>query len=181
MRVLLQRGAFDDRSSALVVSALVIYGIGIFAHSGVEILSRGFYALSDTRTPVAAAVVAMILNVALAALLVTPFGLRGLAGAATLTAVLEFGLLLFALRGRIGGLNRPALERTLRSTVAATAVMAAVIVGSRFALSALGLASTGTLTAFAVVCIAGGLGAVAFAAVSFRLNRQDFEALLARG
>ena len=181
VRVLLQRGAFDDRSSALVVSALVIYGIGIFAHSGVEILSRGFYALGDTRTPVAAAVVAMILNVALAALLVTPFGLRGLAGAATITAILEFALLVFALRGRIGGLNRPALERTLRSTLAATAAMALVIVASRFALGFLGLSASGTLTALAVLLVAGGLGTVAFALVSYRLNRQDFEALLARG
>jgi putative peptidoglycan lipid II flippase len=181
VQVLLERGAFDDRSAALVVSALVVYGFGIFAHSGVEILSRGFYALSDTRTPVAAAVVSMALNVALAALLVTPFGLRGLAGAATITAVLEFGLLLFALRGRIGGLNRPALERTLRSTLIATGVMAALIVGSRFALGALGVNEGATLGALGVLVVAGGLGAVVFAAVSYRLNRQDFEALLMRG
>ncbi|MDA0302702.1 MAG: murein biosynthesis integral membrane protein MurJ [Chloroflexi bacterium] len=181
VQVLLVRGAFDDRSAALVVSALIVYGVGIFAHSGVEILSRGFYAFSDTRTPVAAAVVSMALNVALAALLVTPFGLRGLAGAATLTAILEFGLLLFALRGRIGGLNRPALERTLRSTLTATVVMAALIVGSRFALGVLGVTADSTLGALGVLVVAGGLGAVAFAAVSYRLNRQDVEALLMRG
>lgn len=180
VQVLLERGAFDDRSATLVVSALVVYGFGIFAHSGVEILSRGFYALSDTRTPVAAAVVSMALNVALAALLVTPFGLRGLAGAATITAVLEFGLLLIALRGRIGGLNRPALERTLRSTFIATGVMAALIVGARFALGALGVTAETTPGALGVLVAAGGLGALAFAAVSYRLNRQDLEALLMR-
>ncbi|MGE3857855.1 MAG: murein biosynthesis integral membrane protein MurJ [Dehalococcoidia bacterium] len=181
VQVLLERGAFDARSSALVVSALTVYGVGIFAHSGVEILSRGFYALSDTRTPVAAAVVAMILNVALAALLVTPFELRGLAAAATLTAILEFALLVLALRGRIGGLNRPALERTLRSTIAATVMMSVVILVARFALARLGVHGTDTLGALAVLVVAGGLGALTFAAVSYRLNRQDFEALLTRG
>ena len=178
VRLLLEHGAFDERSTDLVVSALVVYGFGIFAHSGVEILSRGFYALSDTRTPVAAAVVSMILNVALAALLVTPFGLRGLAAAATLTAVLEFGLLVFALRGRIGGLDGPVLQRSVTSTLAASAVMGVVIVVTRFALGYAGVTANGTLGAFLVILVAGGLGALVFGAVSYRLNRQDFEALL---
>ena len=178
VRLLLERGAFDDRSADLVVSALVVYGVGIFAHSGVEILSRGFYALSDTRTPVAAAVVAMILNVALAAALVTPFGLRGLAGAATLTAILEFGLLVFALRGRIGGLNAPVLQRSVRSTLIASAAMAVAIFLVQFALARAGLAATSSLGALAVLVIAGGLGGVVFVAVSYRVNRADFEALL---
>ena len=181
VRVLLEHGAFDARSSDLVVSALVVYGVGIFAHSGVEILSRGFYALSDTRTPVAAAVVAMILNVALAALLVTPFGLRGLAGAATLTGILEFGLLVFALRTRIGGLDLPALQRTLRSTLVATVALAVVILATRFGLGLLGMTDAGTLGALGILVIAGGLGAFTFLLVAYRLNRQDVEVLLARG
>ncbi|MSQ31011.1 MAG: murein biosynthesis integral membrane protein MurJ [Dehalococcoidia bacterium] len=180
VRLLLQHGAFDVRSADLVVSALMVYGIGIFAHSGVEILSRGFYALSDTRTPVSAAVVAMILNVALAALLVTPFGLRGLAGAATLTAILEFALLVIALRGQIGGLYSPALQRSLRGTLAATAVMAVVILATWLALRLLGVTAGGAFGALAVLVVAGGAGALAFAAVLYRLNPQDFAALLAR-
>ncbi len=50
---LLQSGAFSASSTDLVVSALVFYSIGLFAHAGIEILSRGYYAMSDTRTPVA--------------------------------------------------------------------------------------------------------------------------------
>ena len=180
VRVLLERGAFDDRSATLVTSALVVYGIGVFAHSGVEILSRGFYALSDTRTPVGAAVAAMILNVALAALLVMPFGLRGLAGATTLTAILEFGLLVFALHGRIG-LDAPVLRRSVRGTLIASALMAAAILLARLGLGLAGIGATGTLDAAIVLAVAGGLGALVFAAVAYRFNRQDFEALLTRG
>ncbi|MFA7250302.1 MAG: murein biosynthesis integral membrane protein MurJ [Dehalococcoidia bacterium] len=180
VRVLLERGAFDRQSAELVVSALVVYGVGIFAHSGVEILSRGFYALADTRTPVGAAVVAMILNVALAALLVTPFGLRGLAAAATLTAILEFALLVYALHDRIGGLSTPELQRSIRSTLAATAALAAVIVASRFALGLAGITGAGTMGALAILAVAGGAGALAFLVVAYRLNRADFEALLTR-
>jgi putative peptidoglycan lipid II flippase len=173
VRLLLQRGAFDARSSDLVVSALVVYGVGIFAQSGVEILSRGFYALSDTRTPVAVAVVSMVLNVALAAGLVVPFGLRGLAGAATLTAILEFGLLLWALNSRLGGLQSPALLRTVRSTLIATAALGVAIVAARLGLGLLGLTGASALGALAVLLVAGSLGTLAFAATLYRVSPQD--------
>src|SRR5690606_15828305 len=81
-RPLLERGVFDAASTEMVADALVFYAAGIAAMAGVEILSRGFYALSDTRTPVTIAVIAMALNVAFAALLVQPFGIAGLAAAA---------------------------------------------------------------------------------------------------
>ncbi|MQC18228.1 MAG: murein biosynthesis integral membrane protein MurJ, partial [Chloroflexi bacterium] len=106
VRLLLERGEFGADSTALVVDALVFYSVGIAAHAGVEILSRGFYAMSDTRTPVTIAVIAMALNVAFAALLVQPFGVAGLAAAASLAALLEFGLLARLLDVRLGGLER---------------------------------------------------------------------------
>ncbi|PKN78268.1 MAG: murein biosynthesis integral membrane protein MurJ, partial [Chloroflexi bacterium HGW-Chloroflexi-9] len=139
VRVLLERGAFDADSTALVVGALVVYGLGIFAHSGVEILSRGFYALSDTRTPVAVAVVAMAMNVAFAALLLSPFGVRGLAGAASLSATLEFLLLLRLLDVRLGGLERRALRRTVGGTALGSIVMAEAVVLALLLLRAAGV------------------------------------------
>ena len=103
VRLLLQRGAFDADSTALVVSVLVVYAVAVWAHASVEIMSRGFYALSDTRTPVAIAVFGMLLNVAGCAALVEPFGIAGLAAAASIAAVAEFALLLWALRRRLAG------------------------------------------------------------------------------
>src|SRR5690606_20472919 len=89
IQILLERGAFDAESTSLVVDALVFYSIGIAAMAGIEILSRGFYALSDTRTPVTIAVAAMALNVTVAAIFVRPFGIGGLAAAASLSALAE--------------------------------------------------------------------------------------------
>ena len=75
---LLRSGSFDATSTDLVVSALVFYSIALFAHAGIEILSRGYYAMSDTRTPVAFAVISMIVNLVLSLVLVWPFGIKGL-------------------------------------------------------------------------------------------------------
>ena len=99
--VLLQRGAFGSASTDLTSQALFFYALALFAHNGIEILSRGFYALSDTRTPVALALLSMLLNIALAAALVGPLEVRGLALALSLASIAEFGLLYLLLRRRV--------------------------------------------------------------------------------
>ena len=52
IRLLLERGEFTTRSTALTAAALAFYSIGLIGHSAIEILARGYYALHDTRTPV---------------------------------------------------------------------------------------------------------------------------------
>lgn len=173
VRVLLQRGAFDVESTDLVVAALTIYAAGIAAHSGIEILSRGFYAVADTRTPVAIAVAAMLLNLALSAAFVAPFGLRGLAGAASITAFVEFGMLLWVLSTRLGGLERRALTRTVGSTIAATLALTVIMLLALVALSAAGIDGATALGSLVRIVVAGTLGLIAFGLAGYLANRED--------
>ena len=175
IQILLERGEFDARSTDMVVDALVFYAAGIAAMGGVEILSRGFYALSDTRTPVTIAVITMALNVAFAALLVQPFGIAGLAAAASLASLVEFLLLLRLLDVRVGGLDRIPLRRSIGSTAIASIVMAQVVIIVRLLLGAAGLDEGSTLGSLLLLLIAGALGGLAFLGVSAGLNRDDYQ------
>ncbi len=138
VQVLFQRGAFDQHSTQLVAWALLWYGLGLLAHSVVEILSRGFYALQDTRTPVLVGGLAMSLNVALSLLLAHLFrvwGLfphGGLALANTLATWLEMlGLLVFLSR-RVGPWGLDAWLKTwLRSGLAAGVMGVGLVTGWR--------------------------------------------------
>jgi putative peptidoglycan lipid II flippase len=124
--VLLQRGAFDADSTALTAQALLFYAPALFAHSGIEILSRGFYALSDTKTPVALAIGSMLINLALAAALVGLLEVRGLALALSLAATIEFLALYVLLRGRVPRLgDKAAISSLMRIAVAAVLMAAA--------------------------------------------------------
>ncbi len=49
--LLYQRGEFGPESTAIVAWALLWYAAGLVGHSVVEIISRAFYALHDTKTP----------------------------------------------------------------------------------------------------------------------------------
>ncbi len=124
---LLRSGAFGTSSTDLVVSALVFYAIALFAHSGIEILSRGFYALSDTRTPVTFAVMSMLINLVLSLILVWPFGVGGLAAALSIATIDEFTMLVRTLNRRLGGLDSARMGASVAAIVVATVLMAEVI------------------------------------------------------
>lgn len=109
--IIFQRGVFDAQSTKMVAWALLWYAAGLVGHSVVEVVSRAFYALHDTKTPVFVGVAAMSLNVGLSFLFTNLFARNGwmphggLALANSLATFLEMGALLFFMRRRLSGLN----------------------------------------------------------------------------
>jgi putative peptidoglycan lipid II flippase len=120
VRMLLERGVFTAHSTQLTAYALAFYAFGLIGHSLLEITSRAFYALHDTRTPVGIGVGSMILNVVLSLLLRPVLAHAGLALANTIATTLEMLLLLWLLTRRLGGLEWGGLSSTtVRSALAA--------------------------------------------------------------
>jgi putative peptidoglycan lipid II flippase len=180
VRVLLQRGAFTGASSELVAAALVWYAFAVFAHAGIEILSRGFYAVADTRTPVMYAVLSVVVNAALSAALVGPYGLRGLAAATSVAAVLEFALLSRALAQRLGEMRGRGIGSSLLRTLAATVVMTEVMVIVLVVLRAAGVEGTGAFGALALTVIGAGVGLGVFIVTAAWLHSAEVTEVLER-
>ncbi|MCB2178799.1 murein biosynthesis integral membrane protein MurJ [bacterium] len=132
--MLFQRGEFDDRSVALTAWALLWFALGLVSHSVLEIVVRAFYAMQDTRTPVAVGVVAMGLNVVFSLtfpLWFTHMGWMphgGLALANTAATTLEVGVLLWIIRKRLDGLEGGHVLKGVGSSVIAVVAMSAVVV-----------------------------------------------------
>jgi putative peptidoglycan lipid II flippase len=132
--LLFQHGSFDANSTALVAWALLWYAAGLTGHNVVEILSRAFYALHDTKTPVFVGATAMALNVvfsfAFSALFTRvgwmPHG--GLALANSLATALEMTALFVLMRRRLKGLNGLSLSRGLLQAALATLGMSIVLI-----------------------------------------------------
>jgi putative peptidoglycan lipid II flippase len=109
--LLFQHRTFDAHSTDLVAWALLWYAAGLIGHNVVEILSRAFYALHDTKTPVFVGAVAMTLNIvfsfAFSAFFAQigwlPHG--GLALANSLATALEMTALFVLMRRRLKGLE----------------------------------------------------------------------------
>jgi putative peptidoglycan lipid II flippase len=111
--VLFQRGEFNAQSTADTAFALQFYALALFAHSGLEIVTRAFYALQDTLTPVAVGVGAMALNIALSIALLPALAHGGLALANSLATILEVLVLFVILTNRLipkSAIRNPKLE-----------------------------------------------------------------------
>lgn len=114
-----QRGAFTRESTDMVAWALLWYAAGLVGHCVVEVASRAFYALHDTRTPVTVTSAAMLLNVFLSLLFwngfsrlsLPPHG--GLALANSLATALEAIVLLVLMRRKLQGLEGMVIFRAV--------------------------------------------------------------------
>jgi integral membrane protein MviN len=130
-----QHGTFTAESTELVSWALLWYASGLLFHSVVEIVSRAFYALHDTMTPVLVGAVAMSLNIGFSFLFAWLFGLvgwlpfGGIALANTLATALEMGGQLFFMRRRLGGLHLKLIARGFSKATLATLVMSVALWG----------------------------------------------------
>jgi putative peptidoglycan lipid II flippase len=134
---LLERGEFGPAATAATAYALGFFAVGLVGHSVIEIVTRAFYALKDTKTPVAIGVVAMLLNILLSVILMRLFvGLGwpahgGLALANSIAATLEMVALLLWLRPKMGGLSASGLAAPVvkSSSMTAGMVLAVLLVG----------------------------------------------------
>lgn len=178
--VLLQRGAFDAASTEVTASALVFYAPALVAHSGIEILSRGFYVRADTKTPVTIAVLAMLVNLGLAAVLVGPMELEGVALALSIATVVECLLLFSRLTISMRELVEGGLVDGLARMAGATAVMGVTVTALYLGLSEAGLDAGNGVDALAILTICGGLGALVYMGVSRMLGLEEPGLLLSR-
>lgn len=112
IRVLFERGVFSAQDTLLVAWALLFYGLGLAALTALEVISRAFYALNDTLTPVLAGGAQIgfmvVLSYWLSQRAFPAWGLLAAGGLAlgySLSNFLEAGLLLLLLRRKMGGLN----------------------------------------------------------------------------
>jgi putative peptidoglycan lipid II flippase len=116
-----------------VAWALLFYALGLIGHGLVEILSRAFYALHDTKTPVLIGVGAMSLNLVMSFLFVWLFRIwklmphGGLALANSAATLIESAILLVLMRKRLSGLEETKLVISFIKALFAGAGMAAVI------------------------------------------------------
>ena len=131
--ILFERGLFDERSTQNVATVLSYFALGLIALMMLEVVSRAFYSLSDTWTPVLAGglqvALMAVLSLWLGLMLFPQWGglpVAGLALGLTISNYIEVILLLWLLKRKMGGLNGRSLFNSGWRLLAATGMMTAV-------------------------------------------------------
>ena len=101
--LLFGRGAFTPEAIDMTANALFYYSIGMIAFGLRDILSRAFYALQDTKTPMINAAIAVVINIILNLALSRYLGIGGLALATSIATIVGTLHFFVTLRKKIGG------------------------------------------------------------------------------
>ena len=183
VRLLFERGAFTAGSTNHVTYALTCLAPGLVLFSTVNIFARAFYALGDTRTPMLISVACLVLNFIIACALLKPLREGGPGIANTLTSCLNVGLLVFALRKKLGQLQLEPLRKNLSPLGLMTVVAGLVAWGSwRLWENYLGHANLALKTGavFVPAAIAGGIYLLAALAFKIPAAKEIVEFALAK-
>lgn len=107
VRLLFERGAFDERATAMTAVAVLFYAVGLVGFAANIILTRAFYAFQDTRTPVKLLAVNLVINIILSIILMRPLLHGGLALGSSISVLVNTALLVHYLNKRLPGIWDP--------------------------------------------------------------------------
>lgn len=102
VNLLFQHGQFAYAATQGTAEALLFYSLGIWSVVGVRVVTAAFYSMQDTKVPVKIAAVGMISNIVFSFFLMGPMKHSGLALAYALASWINFSLLFFFLRKKLG-------------------------------------------------------------------------------
>ncbi len=165
-----ERGAFNQGSAEITSAAVFFYAIGLLGQAGVFLLTRVFYSLQDTRTPVKIAVVAVLLNLVMSLILIKPLQLGGLALASSLYSLANMTLLMVFLGKKLPGLYHNGLLKFGLAVLVSAGLMAAATYAANRALDGW---LSGTAGLILQVGLAGAAGLAVYLAAVLLLGARE--------
>jgi putative peptidoglycan lipid II flippase len=172
IRIAFQRGLFTPEDTRRTAECLRMYALLCLPTCVSPVLTRGFYAMRNTKIPAVISAVSVGVNVIFNFALIGPLQHSGLALATAVASAATMLMLLLMLRRTLGPLGLRSSLRELGKAVLATAVMtAAVILGFRL----LPVMSGGTVQCIALTAALALSGAVLYAALHFILRSEIFK------
>lgn len=126
VEIAFRRGAFDATATLMTSQALTFYSIGLVAMALNLLLTRVYYSLQDTKTPIVNGAISVAFNIVLNLILVKFMAHSGLALATSIATTIATFLLLYGLKKKIGSLGTKGYITTFIKTGLASGVMGLV-------------------------------------------------------
>ncbi len=172
---LFQRGAFTFHDTQQTNYALLCYTLGLWAFSGLKVVTQAFFSLKDTKTPLWVSIIAVVVNLGGGIILMGPMAHGGLALATSIAAAVNVIILFVILIRRLGEFPTKEFVQSILKICLASLVMGVFIYFSgSFGEWHRGLTARNGLVL--LVCVFGGL--VAFAAAAHLCRCGELRSLL---
>jgi putative peptidoglycan lipid II flippase len=134
--VAFEHGKFVRDDTGMVAGILLFYSIGLCGYFTQQVITRAFYSMQDSKTPMQSALIAVMANIVLNLTLIWFLGTRGLALSTAICSYVQVVILIVFLRRSLRHKGAEAsildgLGRTLVKTISATFFMALVILAAQ--------------------------------------------------
>ena len=113
VRILFQSVAFNERAVWMTSQALIFYSLGLVFFGLNQTITPIFYAHKDTKTPVKIAAAMVALNITLNFILMQFMAHRGLALSTSITAGVNYFILLYLIRKKMPGITFSGIIRNI--------------------------------------------------------------------
>jgi putative peptidoglycan lipid II flippase len=178
IRGVFQHGAFTAADTVGAAAVLAAFAPGVPAYVLIKVLTPGFYARADTRTPVRIALIAMLVNLVGNLTLIWEFGAAGIAASTAVSAWVNVALLYWILRRKDHlTLDARFRAKALRIVAAGIAMGIALLGGSYLLDQYMGGDFWPRIGALALLC---GGGALVYAVASIGLGAYRLSELKAQ-
>ncbi|MBR5559177.1 MAG: murein biosynthesis integral membrane protein MurJ [Oscillospiraceae bacterium] len=174
IRILFERGAFDQTAVTLTAESLAFYSIGLIFYSYRDVLSNVFYSMQDTKIPTINSIVAVVLNIILNYALVGSMAHKGLALATSLSSIITVVALMISLRRKIGRMGWRSLLISGIKMVVGTGAMLAAAKGAYWGVETLLKTDAPLLPMVAAACA----GVVVYVVVLLLLQTREMAQLI---
>lgn len=165
---------FDWQATTATGMTLAFFSISLFAQSLIQLLSRSFFALKDTRTPFLITLFSVVTNIVLGYLFIYSYKLPifYLALAYSVASILSFSLSLFFLNKKIG-IPKVSLFAEVVKIIVATIIMGVALYIPIKLLDKLVFDTTRTINLLFLTSIASFLGLSAYVFFTWLLNIKE--------
>jgi putative peptidoglycan lipid II flippase len=180
VRLIFQHGSFTSSDTSNVAGALVAFSLGLVANGIALLMTRGFFALQEARTPTVIAAGNLFLNLILDLILYKPFGAAGIALATAIVTTWNATVLATLLTRRIGSLHVREVAGEAARIAVATVYCTAAAFGVWWPLDQLLGQSLPAQFASVGLGLAAGAGAYLASGRILHLAEMDVLASLAR-
>lgn len=126
VEIAFQRGAFTSNDTIMTSYALVFYSLGLVASSLRLLITRVYYSLQDTRTPMVNGAISAGFNIVLNLILIRFMAHGGLALGTSIANTVATLLMFYGLRNKIGSIGAKGYINTFIKAGVASAIMGVV-------------------------------------------------------
>lgn len=174
--IIYEHGKFTREQTVITANALSMYSFGMIGLAYNEIMSKSFFSMQDSKTPMISAFFSMAANIVMAYVLYAKIGVGGLAlataGGSLVNATLNF-IFYRIKKGKI--MQRADIFEIVKIFISGLLMAGAIFISSKYTRTVVPI---GTIGYIVHGLISGGIGAVVYVVSLVILNVKSFKSVV---